>query len=63
MIKKPSKFWLYTDGLRAFLEFIVFCFFRLFYKYKKDGDGHPVLVIPGFLGQWGVNQANAEVYQ
>ncbi len=49
-IKKPSKFWLYTDGLRAFLEFISSIFFRLFYKYKKKGDGHPVLVIPGFMG-------------
>ncbi len=49
-IKKPSKLLLYTDGIRAFWEFIYYCFFAIFYKIKKTGDGHPVLVIPGFLG-------------
>ena len=49
-IKKPSQFLHLTEILRAFLEYIICIFFRLFYKYKKTGDGHPVLVIPGFMG-------------
>ena len=49
-VKKPSRIWLFTEGLRAFLEFIVCFFYRLFHRYKKVGDGHPILVIPGFMG-------------
>ncbi len=39
-----------TDGLRAILEMISCFVFRFFYKYGNEGDGHPVLVIPGFMG-------------
>ena len=49
-IKAPSKFWLYTEGLRALLELASTRILYLFKKYEKSGDGHPVLVIPGFLG-------------
>ncbi len=49
-ISKPSKFWLYTDAARALFELTSTRIFHLFRKYKKNGDGHPVLVIPGFLG-------------
>lgn len=49
-IKKPSQFLHLTEGLRALIEFIICFFFRLFYKFKNNGDGHPVLVIPGFMG-------------
>ena len=50
MINKPSKFWLYTDGFRALMELVSTKLFPLFKKYEKNGDGHPVLVIPGFMG-------------
>ena len=49
-IDKPSKFLLYTDAFRAAMELASVNIFHLFKKYKKTGDGHPVLVIPGFLG-------------
>ena len=49
-IKKPSKLLLYTEGFRALLELASVNIFHLFKKYKNNGDGHPVLVVPGFLG-------------
>ena len=49
-INKPPSFWLYTDGLRAILELASTQVFNLFKEYEKNGDGHPVLVIPGFMG-------------
>lgn len=49
-IRKPNLLWHLTDGLRAILEFASLNVFELFYKIPKEGDGHPVLVIPGFLG-------------
>ena len=49
-IKKPSKFLLYSDAFRALLEMGSSRIYHSFRKYKKNGDGHPVLVIPGFLG-------------
>ncbi len=49
-IKKPSLLLYLTDGLRAILEMFSCFIFRLFYKYGNNGDGHPVLVIPGFMG-------------
>lgn len=49
-IEAPSKFWLYTDGFRALMELASTQVLHLFKTYEKNGDGHPVLVIPGFLG-------------
>jgi hypothetical protein len=49
-IAKPSKFLLYSDAVRAAFEVASSRVFHSFKKYKKNGDGHPVLVIPGFLG-------------
>ncbi|MEO1259569.1 MAG: alpha/beta hydrolase [Bacteroidota bacterium] len=49
-INKPNKFWLFTDGLRALLEWFSLFIYHLFKRYQKNGDGHPVLVIPGFMG-------------
>lgn len=49
-IDKPSGFWLLTDGFRAFMELASTQLVHLFKKYPSNGDGHPVLVIPGFLG-------------
>ena len=41
---------MFTEGLRALLEWFSTFIFHLFKRYKKNGDGHPVLVIPGFMG-------------
>ncbi len=49
-ITKPSKFLLYTDAVRALMELASSRVFHSVRKYEKNGDGHPVLVIPGFLG-------------
>ncbi len=48
-IKKPSLFWLATEGHRALFEFGTFFPYKLFSKNSKSGDGHPVLVLPGFM--------------
>ena len=49
-VNKPSKLLLYTDPARALIELASTRIFHSFKKYEKNGDGHPVLVIPGFLG-------------
>ena len=45
---RPSLFWLATEGQRAFIEFGTHIPYR-FMKRHKSGDGHPVLVLPGFM--------------
>jgi len=47
-IKKPSLWLLATEGHRALLEFSTFYPYK-FLKKEKSGDGHPVLVLPGFM--------------
>lgn len=48
-ISKPSLFWLATEGHRALFELSTFFPYKLFRKSDKSGDGHPVLVLPGFM--------------
>jgi pimeloyl-ACP methyl ester carboxylesterase len=48
-IKKPSNFWFFTEGVRALIEHIQCLFFLRKYDYSKQGDGHPVLAVPGLL--------------
>ena len=47
--KRPSLFWLFTEGGRAMAEWGLSIPFRKLTNYENSGDGHPVLVIPGFM--------------
>ena len=47
--KAPSKFLLFSEGGRAALEFGLFAVTRRMLKNAPKGDGHPVLVLPGFM--------------
>jgi pimeloyl-ACP methyl ester carboxylesterase len=46
--KPPSLFWTLMEGRAAF-EFGSFYSLRLFMRRLPKGDGHPVLVLPGFV--------------
>jgi hypothetical protein len=48
-IKKPSLFWLATEPARAVTELGLSIPYRNFFHKKYKGDGHPVLVLPGFM--------------
>lgn len=47
---RPSLFWYVTEPGRALTEFGLSYSYTNLNKQKKSGDGHPVLVIPGFMG-------------
>ena len=47
--KRPSMFWLATEPGRALSELGALMLFERFQKYNNFGDGHPVLVLPGFM--------------
>lgn len=48
MAKPPHPFWTLTEG-RAILEFGAFGLLRRQMRNLPKGDGHPVLVLPGFM--------------
>lgn len=48
-MSKPSIFWLTTEIGRAFTEYGLSFPFRKFSSKSITGDGHPVLVLPGFM--------------
>lgn len=48
-IDKPSLFWFLTEGTRATIEYGFNVPFNLFNSHANSGDGHPVLVLPGFM--------------
>jgi alpha/beta superfamily hydrolase len=48
-IKRPSLFWLLTEAGRATAEMGLSYPYRYLFAEKGSGDGHPVLVIPGFM--------------
>ena len=48
-IKKPSLFWLATEIGRAVTELGVSIPYRKFFHNNYQGDGHSVLVLPGFM--------------
>ncbi len=48
-INKPSLFWLLTEGGRALLEYGTYFPYHFLRKNRKSGDGHVVLVLPGFM--------------
>ncbi len=48
-IDRPSLFWFLTEGGRAAAELAISIPYRKLFADKDQGDGHPVLVLPGFL--------------
>lgn len=46
--RPPSLFWTLMEG-RAVLELGSFYYLRLLMRYLPKGDGHPVIVLPGFV--------------
>ena len=48
-ISKPSFFWLMTEASRALFEFSTFYPYKLLRGNESSGDGHSVLVLPGFM--------------
>ncbi len=48
-VKKPSFLWFSTEIWRAALEYGLMVPYRYFHSQEVAGDGHPVLVIPGFM--------------
>jgi len=48
-IKRPSLALGLTEGLRAILDLGFYMPFRFLKKHEANGDGHPVLILPGFL--------------
>lgn len=47
--KRPSFFWLATEIGRAVTDLAVSTPYRKFFHKNYQGDGHPVLVLPGFM--------------
>lgn len=48
-VDRPPLFWLLTEGSRAITELGFSIPYRRFFGNSDEGDGHPVLVLPGFL--------------
>lgn len=48
-IKRPSRFWLATEAQRAIFELSAFVPYMALKTRTKNGDGHPVMVLPGFM--------------
>ena len=48
-MKSPSIFWFLLEVPRGILQFVISFSVRNFSTPKTKGDGHPVLLIPGFL--------------
>jgi len=48
-ISKPSFLWLATEPHRAFLEYGLSIPYKYWKSRNAEGDGHPVLVLPGFM--------------
>lgn len=48
-IQRPSIFWAATEGFRAAVELGTYVPFQFLSRLQEDGDGHPVLILPGFM--------------
>ena len=46
---RPSMFWLLTEPGRALAELGMLYSYNSLYKNEKKGDGHTVMIIPGFM--------------
>jgi alpha/beta superfamily hydrolase len=49
-IQKPGLFWYLTEGIRTTFQLIRCLVFMAYHHFEQKGNGHPVLVVPGFLG-------------
>ncbi len=49
IVARPSLFWLLTEGGRAITELGMSIPYRKFFARKDQGDGHPVMTLPGFM--------------
>ena len=49
MATRPSLFWLFSEPGRALTELAISMPYKNRFKNEKAGDGHPVLVLPGFM--------------
>ena len=49
-MKRPSILLYFSEGVRSIVERFSSAKFRKKYVPEKEGDGRPILVIPGFLG-------------
>ena len=47
---RPSFFWLLSEPSRALTELGLSFSFNSFSKPEPNGDGHPVMILPGFMG-------------
>jgi pimeloyl-ACP methyl ester carboxylesterase len=47
--KRPSLLWLMTEPGRALAELGMAYSLKKFYKSDTVGDGHPVMILPGFM--------------
>ena len=47
---RPSLFLALTEAGRALTELGIAYPIQNFSKTKDDGDGHPVMILPGFMG-------------
>lgn len=48
-IKRPSIFWALSEAPRALLELTTYLPYRFLGTRSESGDGHPVLILPGFM--------------
>lgn len=48
-IRRPSYFWLFTESGRAITELGAYFPYRNLLRHAATGDGHPVMVLPGFM--------------
>lgn len=48
-LKRPSILWLISEPGRALVELGLSLPFNNLFSSKKTGDGHPVMVLPGFM--------------
>lgn len=48
-ITRPSFFWLFTEAGRALTELSISYSYQKLPRNKTKGDGHPVLVLPGYM--------------
>lgn len=48
-VSKPSLLWLATEPHRALIEYGMSIPYKFWKTRNSNGDGHPVLVLPGFM--------------
>jgi hypothetical protein len=47
--KRPSFFWLISEPGRALTELAISQSYQSLFKNQTQGDGHPVMILPGFM--------------